>query len=45
MFNRAVYENSRPGGIGVLEVANGGEPGKEQPRLFVPLKRTELRGR
>ncbi|MCJ7621763.1 MAG: VIT and VWA domain-containing protein, partial [Anaerolineae bacterium] len=44
MFNRAAYENSRPGGIGVLEVANGGEPGEEQPRLFVPLKRTELKG-
>lgn len=44
MFNRAIYENSRPDGIGVLEVANGGEPGEEQPRLFVPLKRTELKG-
>lgn len=44
MFNRAAYENSRPGGIGVLEVANGGERGEEQPRLFVPLKRTELKG-
>ena len=44
MFNRAVYMNSRPDGIGVLEVANGEEPGKEQPRLFVPLKRTELKG-
>src|SRR4030042_4393132 len=44
MFNRAVYVNSRPDGIGVLEVANGAEAGKEQPRLFVPLKRTELRG-
>jgi Ca-activated chloride channel family protein len=44
MFNRAAYENSRPGGIGVLEVANGAEPGGDQPRLFVPLKRTELSG-
>ena len=44
MFNRAAYENSRPGGIGVLEVANGEEPSEDQPRLFVPLKRTELRG-
>ena len=44
MFNRAAYENSRPDGIGVLEVANGAETGGEQPRLFVPLKRTELRG-
>jgi Ca-activated chloride channel family protein len=45
MFNRAAYENSRPDGIGVLEVENGAEAGKEQPRLFVPLKRTELRGK
>ncbi|HJX38595.1 MAG TPA: VIT and VWA domain-containing protein, partial [Anaerolineae bacterium] len=44
MFNRGAYENSRPGGIGVLEVANGAKTGEEQPRLFVPLKRTELRG-
>jgi len=44
MFNRAAYENSRPDGIGVLEVANGAKAGKEQPRLFVPLKRTELKG-
>jgi len=44
VFNRAAYENSRPGGIGVLEVANGAEPVEGQPRLFVPLKRTELGG-
>jgi Ca-activated chloride channel family protein len=44
MFNSSAYENSRPGGFGVLEVANGEEPGEDQPRLFVPLKRTELRG-
>jgi Ca-activated chloride channel family protein len=44
MFNRAAYENSRPDGIGVLEVLNGAEKGEDQPRLFVPLKRTELRG-
>jgi Ca-activated chloride channel family protein len=44
MFNRAAYENSRPGGIGVLEVTNGAQPGEGQPHLFVPLKRTELRG-
>jgi Ca-activated chloride channel family protein len=44
MFNRTAYENSRPGGIGVLEVANGAQPGEDQPRLFVPLQRTELRG-
>ncbi len=44
MFNRAAYENSRPGGIGVLEVANGAEPSEDEPRLFVPLRRTELKG-
>jgi len=44
MFNPSVYLNSRPDGIGVLEVENGEKPSKEQPRLFVPLKRTELRG-
>ena len=43
MFNSKSYENSRPDGIPVLEVA--GDPSdKEGPRLFVPLKRTELRG-
>lgn len=45
MFNRRIYENSRPDGIGVLEIvggANGDESGA--PRLFVPLKRTELHG-
>jgi Ca-activated chloride channel family protein len=44
MFNRSAYENSRPGGIGVLEVADSQKPDEERPRLFVPLKRTELRG-
>jgi Ca-activated chloride channel family protein len=44
MFNRAAYENSRPDGIGVLEVREDGEDREGQPRLFVPLKRTELRG-
>jgi Ca-activated chloride channel family protein len=44
MFNRSAYENSRAGGIGVLEVADGGEPDEKKPRLFVPLKRTELKG-
>ena len=38
MFNPRTFENSRPDGIAVLEVA-GDEPGR-----FVPLKRTELRG-
>ena len=44
MFNRAAYENSRPDGIGVLEVGGETEGGEGQPRLFVPLKRSELRG-
>jgi Ca-activated chloride channel family protein len=44
MFNRAAYENSRSDGIGVLEVRDNGEGREEQPRLFVPLKRTEWRG-
>jgi Ca-activated chloride channel family protein len=44
MFNRAAYENSRPDGIGVLEITDGEERQEDQPRLFVPLKRSELRG-
>jgi Ca-activated chloride channel homolog len=43
MFNPAAYENSRPDGIAVLEIIPD-EPGTEEPRLFVPLKRTELGG-
>src|SRR4051794_12160964 len=39
MFNRGAYWNSRPGGIGVLEVADG-----EEPRRFVPLRRTVVGG-
>lgn len=39
MFNPRMYWNTRPDGVGVLEVV--GEPGSPQ---FVPLKRTELRG-
>ena len=43
MFNPNSYYNSLEDGIGVLEIVNGdGE--KDHPRLFVPLKRTELRG-
>jgi Ca-activated chloride channel family protein len=38
------YENERPDGIAVLEVWNPEEPSPEQPRRFVPLRRTELRG-
>ncbi|HOG46285.1 MAG TPA: VIT and VWA domain-containing protein [Anaerolineae bacterium] len=40
MFNPQAYYNSRPDGIGVLEVAGQ----EEGARLFVPLKRSELRG-
>jgi len=39
VFNRTAYENSRPDGIGVLEILDG-----EERRQFVPLKRTELKG-
>lgn len=39
MFNARVFENSRPDGIGALEaIGAGGEA------IFVPLKRSELRG-
>ncbi len=41
MFNAKLYENSLPDGIGVLEVTSLAQEG---PRLFVPLKRSELRG-
>lgn len=44
MFNPMTYENSRPDGIGVLEIVNGTRPQEGRPRQFVPLKRTELRG-
>jgi Ca-activated chloride channel family protein len=43
MFGRGIYENSRPGGVGLLQVAGEGQGG-EGPRLFVPLKRSELHG-
>ncbi|HZS03025.1 MAG TPA: VIT domain-containing protein [Chloroflexota bacterium] len=42
MFNRAAYENSRPDGVGVLEIVRG--EGEGQARQFVPLKRTTLSG-
>jgi Ca-activated chloride channel homolog len=43
MLNPTRFENSRPGGFPVLEIA----PDEFQRpfRLFVPLRRTELRGR
>ncbi len=40
MFNRAVFENSRSDGVAVLEIVGQ----TSAPRLFVPLKRTALRG-
>ncbi len=42
MFNARGFDNSRPDGIGVLEAVVEGAA--DQPRRFVPLKRTELRG-
>ncbi len=42
MFNRSAYHNSRPGGVGVLEVVEMEEAPEQQH--FVPLRRTELRG-
>ena len=44
MFNPTAYENSRPDGVSVLEIIDETERGEEQPRRFVPLQRTELRG-
>jgi Ca-activated chloride channel family protein len=43
MLNPNAYENTRPDGIGVLEVVADGDAGAGH-RRFVPLKRTELRG-
>src|SRR5262245_25834807 len=44
MFNPKTFANSRPDGIGAMEII--GETGNQpdQSRLFVPLKRTELSG-
>lgn len=44
MFNPKSFANSRPDGIGVLEIVDDNERRSDQPRLFVPLKRTELSG-
>jgi Ca-activated chloride channel family protein len=44
VFNPGSYENSRPDGIGVLEIVPPGETPEPPPRRFVPLRRTELRG-
>jgi Ca-activated chloride channel family protein len=42
MFNSQMFENSRPDGVGVLEVVEEG--GAQNQRRFVPLKRTHLAG-
>lgn len=44
MFNREGYENSRPGGVGVLEIAPQGKVKPDTTPQFVPLKRSELTG-
>lgn len=44
MFNPVAYENSRPDGVAVLEIVTRTESRDDQPRQFVPLKRTDLRG-
>ncbi len=44
MFRRHTFENSRPDGFPVLEIANGEPREGGLQRLFVPLKRTLLRG-
>ncbi len=44
MFNPKTFANSRPDGIGVLEITDEGGNQPDQPGLFVPLKRTELSG-
>ncbi|MGD2147927.1 MAG: VIT and VWA domain-containing protein [Anaerolineae bacterium] len=44
MFNRSAYYNTRPDGVGVLEVAAGLEEAASEEQQFVPLRRTELRG-
>ncbi|MGH9935544.1 MAG: VIT domain-containing protein [Blastocatellia bacterium] len=44
MFNPKVFANSRPDGISALEITGETERRTDQPRLFVPLKRTELSG-
>ena len=52
MFNPRTFENSRPDGFPVLEIADDHagarmpqpQPEGAQPKRFVPLQRTELRG-
>jgi Ca-activated chloride channel homolog len=44
VFNRQHFENSRIDGFAVLEIVGGSPEERGQPRRFVPLKRTELKG-
>jgi Ca-activated chloride channel family protein len=47
MFNRGVFENSRDGGVGVLQIVELPSRAERQAAAgtrFVPLKRTELSG-
>ena len=44
MFRANQYDNSQPDGFSVLEIQGAEKAGQNAPRLFVPLKRTELRG-
>src|SRR5262245_36164009 len=44
MFNPTTFVNSRPDGIGVLEITGESGDQPNQPGLFVPLNRTELCG-
>lgn len=44
MFNPLAYENSRGDGVAVLEVIAPPETEQGAPRLFVPLRRSELTG-
>jgi len=44
MFNPKTFANSRPGGIGAMEIMREPDDQPGQPSLFVPLKRTELSG-
>src|SRR5262245_45954571 len=44
MFNPKTFANSRPDGIGVLEITGEDDNQPNRPSLFVPLKRTELCG-
>ncbi|HEY7180987.1 MAG TPA: VIT and VWA domain-containing protein, partial [Blastocatellia bacterium] len=44
MFNPKTFANSRPDGIAALEIVGEDDRPPGQPRMFVPLKRTELSG-